>query len=134
MSIHASWSSRLASLVTGASNDFVPSIAALIPLNIFAAFFPHEHSDITMRMLHAYTSIGLAAVVLICMIIVSTDQCLKRKTFAVPLIALSATYCFTNTNIVITGMGGKNGAEYHAMEAAILFSGYFISKKLAKAY
>ena len=38
---------------------FGPEPGALVPLNILAAFFAHEHSDASMRILHGYTSIGL---------------------------------------------------------------------------
>ena len=45
--------------------DLFPTVTACISLNVFAAIFPHEHSDIAMRMLHAYTSVALMVAALI---------------------------------------------------------------------
>ena len=115
-----------ASLVGNGLTDLFPSITTCISLNVFAALFPHEHSDITMRMLHAYTSIALLTTALICInIFILAQDNTKRTTPAVVLL-FSVAYMISNTKIVVTGMGTGNGGLYHLIEAIILTCGYLL--------
>jgi len=115
-----------ASLAGGGLTDLFPSITACISLNIFAAIFPHEHSDITMRMLHAYTSIALAITALICTNIVVMSRNSSEKIASALALLFSIIYTISNTKIVVTGMGVGNGQLYHFLEAIILAAGYFL--------
>ena len=42
------------------------ALVFLITLNLLAAFSPHSHSDVSMRILHAYNSLGLIPGILAC--------------------------------------------------------------------
>lgn len=44
----------------GSSRHFLgPNVSALVPINILAAAFMHSHSDVSMRILHGYSDLGL---------------------------------------------------------------------------
>ena len=45
----------------GSSRQFLgPQPGALVPLNLLGALFVHSHSEASMRILHAYTSIAVS--------------------------------------------------------------------------
>lgn len=115
-----------AALAGNGLKDFFPSITACISLNIFAAVFPHEHSDIAMRMLHAYTSIALATTALICINILILARNNAERGASAFILLFSIVYAISNTKIVVTGMGVGNGGLYHLIEAIILISGYLL--------
>ena len=62
----------------GSSRQFFgPQPGALVPLNLLGALFVHSHSEASMRILHAYTSIGIVFGIL------STIFLLKNFSFKV---------------------------------------------------
>ena len=51
---------QLAMWLQGNSRQFLgPNVSALVPLNLLAAAFTHSHSDVSMRILHGYSDLGL---------------------------------------------------------------------------
>ena len=122
-------SQKLIALMQGGLTDFFPSLAALIPLNLFAAVFPHNHDEATMRVLHAYTSIGLMVIVVACLYLFVAIRSSLHRAMILPLLLFSAIYSVSNTTIVITGMGVENGGFYHFVEAIILTLGYCLTVK-----
>ena len=51
---------KLVNWLNGTSRQFLgPQPGSLVPLNLLGALFPHSHSEVSMRILHGYTSIGI---------------------------------------------------------------------------
>ena len=95
----------------------------LITLNLLAALFPHSHSDSSMRILHAYTSLGLIPGILACIFWV------QSKSFRVGIsgvlikclwLAINIVFFSVNSWIVLNGMGIKYGNIFHLLIACVL--------------
>jgi len=95
----------------------------LITLNLLAAFFPHSHSDVSMRILHAYTSLGLIPGILACVFWI------QSRAFSVGIgfvfikclwLAINILFFCVNSWIVFNGMGIKHGDLFHLFLAAII--------------
>ena len=105
----------------GRARDFFgPEPGTLVPLNILAAFFAHEHSDASMRILHGYTSIGLIIGIFSTFsILVNIRSKLKRIRVFVPLLIINIWAFYTNTWVAINGMGIPYGKQFHIFLAVV---------------
>jgi len=106
--------------------DLFPTVTACISLNVFAAIFPHEHSDIAMRMLHAYTSVALMVAALISANTLVLIHGFFQKIISALTLCFAIIYMIYNTEIVVTGMGIGNGGLFHLIEVIILAISYFL--------
>ena len=115
----------------GRARDFFgPEPGTLVPLNILAAFFAHEHSDASMRILHGYTSIGLIIGIFSTFsILVNIRSKLKRIRVFVPLLIINIWAFYTNTWVAINGMGIPYGKQFHIFLAVLIIFNYSIFRK-----
>ena len=115
----------------GRARDFFgPEPGTLVPLNILAAFFAHEHSDASMRILHGYTSIGLISGIFSTFsILVNIRSKLKRIRVFVPLLIINIWAFYTNTWVAINGMGIPYGKQFHIFLAVLIIFNYSIFRK-----
>ena len=106
----------------GKSREFFgPEPGALVPLNILAAFFAHEHSDASMRILHGYTSIGLVIGIFSAFsIFMNIRSKFKKIRVFVPLLIINASAFYINTWVAINGMGIPYGKQFHIFLAILL--------------
>ncbi len=101
-----------------------------MPLNILAAFFTHEHSDASMRILHGYTSIGLMIGIFSTFsILVNVRSRLKKIRVFVPLLIINIWAFYTNTWVVINGMGIPYGRQFHIFLAVLIIFNDSILRK-----
>ena len=113
-----------------ARNFFGPQPGALVPLNILAAFFAHEHSDASMRILHGYTSIGLMIGIFSSFsILVNIRSKLKKIRIFVPLLIINVWAFYTNTWVAINGMGIPYGRQFHIFLAVLIIFNYSIFRR-----
>ena len=115
----------------GSTRDFFgPEPPALVPLNILAAFFTHEHSDASMRILHGYTSIGLIIGIFSAFsILVNIRSKFKKIRIFVPLLIINVWAFYTNTWVAINGMGIPYGRQFHVFLAVLIIFNFFIFRK-----
>ena len=115
----------------GRARDFFgPEPGTLVPLNILAAFFAHEHSDASMRILHGYTSIGLIIGIFSTFsILVNIRSKIKRIRVFVPLLIINIWAFYTNTWVAINGMGIPYGKQFHIFLAVLIIFNYSIFRK-----
>ena len=79
-------------------NFFGPQPGSLVPLNILAAFFSHQHSDASMRILHGYTSIGLIiGISSTFSILINIRSKLKQLRVFAPLLIINVLAFYKNT-------------------------------------
>ena len=111
-------------------NFFGPQPGSLVPLNILAAFFSHQHSDASMRILHGYTSIGLIIGIFSTFsILVNIRSILKKIRVFVPLLIINIWAFYTNTWVAINGMGIPYGKQFHIFLAVLIIFNYSIFRK-----
>ena len=111
-------------------NFFGPQPGSLVPLNILAAFFSHQHSDASMRILHGYTSIGLIIGIFSAFsILVSIRSKFKKIRIFVPLLMINVWSFYTNTWVAINGMGIPYGRQFHVFLAVLIIFNFFIFRK-----
>ena len=111
-------------------NFFGPQPGSLVPLNILAAFFSHQHSDASMRILHGYTSIGLIIGIFSAFsILVNIRSKFKKIRIFVPLLIINVWAFYTNTWVAINGMGIPYGRQFHVFLAVLIIFNYFIFRK-----
>ena len=111
-------------------NFFGPQPGTLVPLNILAAFFAHEHSDASMRILHGYTSIGLIIGIFSAFsILVNIRSKFKKIRIFVPLLIINVWAFYTNTWVAINGMGIPYGRQFHVFLAVLIIFNFFIFRK-----
>ena len=111
-------------------NFFGPQPGSLVPLNILAAFFSHQHSDASMRILHGYTSIGLLIGIFSAFsILVSIRSKFKKIRIFVPLLMINVWSFYTNTWVAINGMGIPYGRQFHVFLAVLIIFNFFIFRK-----
>ena len=110
----------------GRARDFFgPEPGTLVPLNILAAFFAHEHSDASMRILHGYTSIGLIIGIFSAFsILVNIRSKFKKIRIFVPLLIINVWAFYTNTWVAINGMGIPYGRQFHVFLAVLITVSY----------
>ena len=102
---------------------FGPEPGALVPLNILAAFFAHEHSDASMRILHGYTSIGLVIGIFSAFsIFMNIRSKFKKIRVFVPLLIINLWAFYVNTWVAINGMGIPYGKQFHIFLAILILS------------
>ena len=106
---------------------FGPEPGALVPLNILAAFFAHEHSDASMRILHGYTSIGLVIGIFSAFsIFMNIRSRFKKIRVFVPLLIINLWAFYVNTWVAINGMGIPYGKQFHIFLAILIIANYFV--------
>ena len=111
-------------------NFFGPQPGSLVPLNILAAFFSHQHSDASMRILHGYTSIGLIIGIFSTFsILINIRSKFKKIRIFVPLFIINVWAFYTNTWIAINGMGIPYGRQFHVFLAVLIIFNFFIFRK-----
>ena len=111
-------------------NFFGPQSVSLVPLNILAAFFSHQHSDASMRILHGYTSIGLIIGIFSAFsILVNIRSKFKKIRIFVPLLIINVWAFYTNTWVAINGMGIPYGRQFHVFLAVLIIFNFFIFRK-----
>ena len=109
---------------------FGPEPGALVPLNILAAFFTHEHSDASMRILHGYTSIGLVIGIFSAFsIFINIRSKLKKIRVFVPLLIINVWAFYANTWVAINGMGIPYGKQFHIFLAILIIANYFVFRR-----
>ena len=109
---------------------FGPEPGALVPLNILAAFFAHEHSDASMRILHGYTSIGLVIGIFSAFsIFINIRSKLKKIRVFVPLLIINVWAFYVNTWVAINGMGIPYGKQFHIFLAILIIANYFVFRR-----
>ena len=109
---------------------FGPEPGALVPLNILAAFFAHEHSDASMRILHGYTSIGLIIGIFSAFsIFINIRSKLKKIRVFVPLLVINVWAFYINTWVAINGMGIPYGKQFHIFLAILIIANYFVFRR-----
>ena len=109
---------------------FGPEPGALVPLNILAAFFAHEHSDASMRILHGYTSIGLVIGIFSALsIFMNIRSRLKKIRVFVPLLIINVWAFYVNTWVAINGMGIPYGKQFHIFLAILIIANYFVFRR-----
>ena len=109
---------------------FGPEPGALVPLNILAAFFAHEHSDASMRILHGYTSIGLVIGIFSAFsIFMNIRSKFKKIRVFVPLLIVNVWAFYVNTWVAINGMGIPYGKQFHIFLAILIIANYFVFRK-----
>ena len=111
-------------------NFFGPQPGSLVPLNILAAFFSHQHSDASMRILHGYTSIGLIIGIFSAFsILLNIRSKFKKIRIFVPLLIINVWAFYTNTWVAINGMGIPYGRQFHVFLAVLIIFNFFIFRK-----
>ena len=109
---------------------FGPEPGALVPLNILAAFFAHEHSDASMRILHGYTSIGLVIGIFSTFsIFMNIRSKFKKIRVFVPLLIINLWAFYANTWVAINGMGIPYGKQFHIFLAILIIANYFVFRR-----
>ena len=109
---------------------FGPEPGALVPLNILAAFFAHEHSDASMRILHGYTSIGLVIGIFSAFsIFINIRSKFKKMRVFVPLLIINVWAFYVNTWVAINGMGIPYGKQFHIFLAILIIANYFVFRR-----
>ena len=112
---------------------FGPEPGALVPLNILAAFFAHEHSDASMRILHGYTSIGLVIGIFSAFsIFMSIRSKLKKIRVFLPFLIINVWAFYVNTWVAINGMGIPYGKQFHIFLAILIIANYFVFRRYTK--
>ena len=111
---------------------FGPEPGALVPLNILAAFFAHEHSDASMRILHGYTSIGLVIGIFSAFsIFINIRSKFKKIRVFIPLLIINVWAFYVNTWVAINGMGIPYGKQFHIFLAILIIVNYFVFRRYA---
>ena len=115
----------------GKSREFFgPEPGALVPLNILAAFFAHEHSDASMRILHGYTSIGLVIGIFSAFsIFINIRSKFKKIRIFLPLLIINVWAFYVNTWVAINGMGIPYGKQFHIFLAILIIANYFVFRR-----
>ena len=109
---------------------FGPEPGALVPLNILAAFFAHEHSDASMRILHGYTSIGLVIGIFSAFsIFINISSKFKKIRVFIPLLIINVWAFYVNTWVAINGMGIPYGKQFHIFLAILIIVNYFVFRR-----
>ena len=109
---------------------FGPEPGALVPLNILAAFFAHEHSDASMRILHGYTSIGLVIGIFSAFsIFMNIRSKFKKIRVFVPLLIINVWAFYVHTWVAINGMGIPYGKQFHISFAILIIANYFAFRR-----
>ena len=109
---------------------FGPEPGALVPLNILAAFFAHEHSDASMRILHGYTSIGLVIGIFSAFsIFMNIRSKFKKIRVFVSLLIINVWAFYVNTWVAINGMGIPFGKQFHIFLAISIIANYFVFRR-----
>jgi hypothetical protein len=109
---------------------FGPEPGALIPLNLMAAIFSHSHNDVSMRILHGYTSIGLLPG-----LVGAAFLCRKQAYLIFPVVLLMVNvFCLpVNTWISVKGMGIPYGKQFHVLIAALILVNFLAIDRLRKS-
>lgn len=108
-----------------------PQPGSLVPLNLLGALFPHSHSEVSMRILHGYTSIEIIFGIL------STISLLKYFSIKVPrfvffvLLAINIWALYVNSWIALNGMGIPYGRLFHIFIAILISINFIMFQKFS---
>ena len=119
----------------GSPRQFLgPQVGALVPLNILAAAFTHSHSDVSMRILHGYSDLGLifGAFGSVVLLILQSDM-RGKLIFSLLLIANIALF-IVNTWITINGMGVPYGSQFHLTIAVIFCANFYLTSQTHRKF
>lgn len=110
------------------------NVTALVPLNLLAAAFTHSHSDVSMRIQHGYSDLGLVfgfygALVLFLL----QSNALKKLLLALLLVG-NIAFFVVNTWITVNGMCIPFGSELHLALAAIFAANYFLISRAYRSF
>ena len=106
---------------------FVPSPAALVPLNLIAFVVPYLHSDAAMQILHWYTTLGFLLVAVGLITEIHKWACF---TMIILLLSIILVTLPLNTWIAIKGMAIPNGNYFHLF-MSVQFTITFVVLKTA---
>ena len=111
---------------------FGPQPGTLVPLNLLGALFVHSHSEVSMRILHGYTSVGILVGILGTISLLKTLS-LKVHQLAFILVLIINIWAFyVNTWISLNGMGIPYGRQFHIFLSILISINYLIFHKYAK--
>ena len=82
-----------------------PNVTALVPLNLLAAAFTHSHSDVSMRILHGYSDLGLVFGVYGALVLLLLQSNALKKLLLALLLVGNIAFFVVNTWITVNGMG-----------------------------
>ena len=111
-----------------------PTPGSLVPLNLFAAMFVHSHSDASMRILHAYTSLGIfVGLVSLLILLLKFHRNLLIGLFLVPLFVVNLWALHLNTKVAINGMDMMLGREFHVFLAILIVVNFVVFRRFKSA-
>lgn len=110
-----------------------PTPGSLVPLNLFAAMFVHSHSDASMRILHAYTSLGiLVGVISVFILLIKFHQSAVKFLFFMLLFVVNIWAMLLNTWVAINGMEISFGREFHVFLSVLIVVNFVLFRRYKK--
>ena len=82
-----------------------PNVTALVPLNLLAAAFTHSYSDVSMRIQHGYSDLGLVFGVYEALVLLLLQSNALKKLLLALLLVCNIAFFVVNTWITVNGMG-----------------------------
>ena len=111
-----------------------PNVTALVPLNLLAAAFTHSHSDVSMRILHGYSDLGLVFGVYGALVLLLLQSNALKKLLLSLLLVDNIAFFVVNTWITVNGMGIPFGSQLHLALAAIFAANYFLISRTYRSF
>jgi len=111
-----------------------PNVTALVPLNLLAAAFTHSHSDVSMRILHGYSDLGLVFGVYGALVLLLLQSNALKKLLLALLLVGNIAFFVVNTWITVNGMGIPFGSQFHLALAAIFTANYFLISRTYRSF
>ena len=111
-----------------------PNVTALVPLNLLAAAFTHSHSDVSMRILHGYSDLGLVFGVYGALVLLLLQSNALKKLLLALLLVGNIAFFVVNTWITVNGMGIPFGSQFHLALAAIFAANYFLISRTYRSF
>ncbi|MDC3168678.1 hypothetical protein OA866_00865 [bacterium] len=111
-----------------------PNVTALVPLNLLAAAFTHSHSDVSMRILHGYSDLGLVFGVYGALVLLLLQSNALKKLLLALLLVGNIAFFVVNTWITVNGMGIPFGSQFHLALAAIFATNYFLISRTYRSF
>ena len=111
-----------------------PNVTALVPLNLLAAAFTHSHSDVSMRILHGYSDLGLVFGVYGALVLLLLQSNALKKLLLALLLVGNIAFFVVNTWMTVNGMGIPFGSQFHLALAAIFAANYFLISRTYRSF
>ena len=103
-----------------------------MPLNLLGALFVHSHSEVSMRILHGYTSVGILVGTLGTISLLK-NLSLKVHQLAFILVLIINIWAFyLNTWISLNGMGIPYGRQFHIFLSILISINFVMFHKYSK--